>query len=142
MGNTVGSAYEGKDQTNYDGASSMVTRRPDAFLVVGPEYVNDSYSTTVIKNNNAFTTDTFILFKDGVTFKGPTDISGNTVVFQGDGVALRNNSGSLVAGHFRWTVGPNSLNRTSGTASGVTLTQNVDLVGAKVLDYTISGNTA
>ena len=141
MDNTVGSAYEGKDSTNYDSAGSMGSRRPDAFLVVGSKYDVSTVNTTIIKNNNAFVYETFIEFKENNLFKGITDISGNTVVFNTGGVVFRNSGATLTAGLFRWLVGPNYWTTTGGSTTNVSLTQNVNLSGAKTLELTTQGAT-
>lgn len=139
-GNSLVAGYEGKNTTAYDGSSSIPNRRADYFIRVFAEYDTSSLMNINITDNVAQVHDTFAMFDSGKLPSGPTIIMGNSCVFQGAGVFLRHN-GPLTAGVFRWTVGPNSVNRTSGTSTDISMTENINLSGAKVLTYTTSGPT-
>lgn len=125
-------------------------RRPRDFIQVYPSWNsnNNNNSRLVVRNNYVEVQRSFILF--GTSSPANTslpqyvNVTGNRAGFADGsttpGYLLYNPTSTLEASGSRWTVGINEIRHDTNSAE-VFITRNINLNGAKVLDFTTSGPT-
>lgn len=133
-----------KETEVFDGGSSIRSRRPDYFLRVRDTYKHAT-SRVYIENVDADVQEAFAYFDNGALLTNEAHFSNIRVVFAtlsgSTECAFFHHDGPLTPTGSRWTV---SLlhRRRQGGSTGHRLTRNVNIQGAKYLEFGLAGATS
>lgn len=142
--NVAVSGYLGTDKWQY----LLGGRRPNQFVKVNTNWNGNGNARLEVRNNYAEVQTEFICFgsQSPATVAMPTyvTVTGNRVGFSNGttapGYLLYNPEATVKDSGTRWTIGMNDIKH-DANAGSANVTRNINLNGAKVLNYTTSGPT-
>lgn len=136
-------AYEeggAKEMGIFDGGSNIYSRRPDYFMRVSEGY-NSSTSRVFVDDVDADVQEAFVLFDEGKVFTGRANFTNIRVIHATPGSATRavqfKHNGPLIATGNQWTLGL-IHGRRQGGSGGIAFTENVNIEGSRLFDYTLA----